>query len=109
MWPAPMPPAGSPTARSLLRALGWTPGLALHVDVVHAAVLMTPTPVGAHVVGTREELPLPASAERRIAAYRRTGAARPALRRRAATKSRRTVTSAAATSAQCTHPRPVGL
>ncbi|MFI6781651.1 hypothetical protein [Micromonospora sp. NPDC050276] len=54
--------AGRVTARPLLRALGWTPGLALHVDVVHAAVLITPTPAGAHVVGTREELPLPAAA-----------------------------------------------
>ncbi|MET8253486.1 hypothetical protein [Micromonospora sp. NPDC005197] len=42
---------GRVTARPLLRALGWTSGLALHVDVVHAAVLITPTPDGAHVVG----------------------------------------------------------
>ncbi|MET8312257.1 hypothetical protein [Micromonospora sp. NPDC005173] len=54
--------AGRVTARPLLRALGWTPGLALHVDVVHAAVLITPAPDGAHVVGTRQELPLPAAA-----------------------------------------------
>ncbi|MEV4764759.1 hypothetical protein AB0J89_19265 [Micromonospora chokoriensis] len=54
--------AGRVTARPLLRALGWTPGLALHVDVLYAAVLITPTPAGAHTVGTREELPLPAAA-----------------------------------------------
>lgn len=54
--------AGRVTARPLLRTLGWTPGLALHIDVVHAAVLITPAPDGAHVVGPREELPLPAAA-----------------------------------------------
>ncbi|MFJ8578411.1 hypothetical protein [Micromonospora sp. NPDC093277] len=52
--------AGRVTARPLLRALGWKPGLALHIDVVYATVLIAPAPNGAHVVGTREELPLPA-------------------------------------------------
>ncbi|SCF23138.1 hypothetical protein GA0070618_4259 [Micromonospora echinospora] len=54
--------AGRVTARALLRALGWTPGLTLHVDVVTGAILITPAVDGAHVVGTREELPLPAAA-----------------------------------------------
>ncbi|SBT46927.1 hypothetical protein GA0070621_2755 [Micromonospora narathiwatensis] len=54
--------AGRVTARPLLRALGWMPGLALRVDVVHAAVLITPAANGGHVVGSREELPLPAAA-----------------------------------------------
>ncbi|MFV2104720.1 hypothetical protein [Micromonospora sp. LOL_024] len=56
--------AGRVTARLLLRALGWTPGLTLHVDVVtgDSAVVITPAADGAHVVGTREELPLPAAA-----------------------------------------------
>ncbi|MFI2714259.1 hypothetical protein ACH495_29485 [Micromonospora sp. NPDC018662] len=54
--------AGRVTARALLRALGWTPGLALHVDVVTGAILITPAAHGAHVVGTREELPLSAAA-----------------------------------------------
>ncbi|MEU8258119.1 hypothetical protein AB0C06_28085 [Micromonospora inaquosa] len=46
-------PDGRVTACPLLRALGWIPGLALHVDVVHAAVLITSAPGGAHIVGTR--------------------------------------------------------
>ncbi|MEU7613876.1 hypothetical protein [Micromonospora sp. NPDC049204] len=54
--------AGRVTARALLRALGWTPGLTLHVDVLTDAILITPAAEGAHAVGTREELPLPASA-----------------------------------------------
>lgn len=54
--------AGRVTARALLRALGWTPGLTLHVDVVTGAILITPAAEGAHAVGTREELPLPAAA-----------------------------------------------
>ncbi|MBW4702055.1 MULTISPECIES: hypothetical protein [unclassified Micromonospora] len=54
--------AGRVTARPLLRALGWTPGLALRVDVVHAALLIAPAVDGEHVVGAREELPLPAAA-----------------------------------------------
>ncbi|MGC4834844.1 hypothetical protein ACLQ3D_10115 [Micromonospora vinacea] len=54
--------AGRVTARALLRALGWTPGLTLHVDVVTDAILITPAAEGAHAVGTREELPLPAAA-----------------------------------------------
>ncbi|WP_431932125.1 hypothetical protein [Micromonospora sp. RP3T] len=54
--------AGRVTARALLRALGWTPGLALHVDVVTGVILITPAADGAHVVGAREELPLPAAA-----------------------------------------------
>ncbi|MGC4755565.1 hypothetical protein [Micromonospora trifolii] len=54
--------AGRVTARALLRALGWTPGLTLHVDVVTGAILITPAADGAHIVGTREELPLPAAA-----------------------------------------------
>lgn len=54
--------AGRVTARALLRALGWTPGLTLHVDVVTGAILITPAADGAHVVGIREELPLPAAA-----------------------------------------------
>ncbi|MGC4864767.1 hypothetical protein ACLQ3B_04935 [Micromonospora sp. DT53] len=54
--------AGRVTARALLRALGWAPGLTLHVDVVTGAILITPAAEGAHVVGTREELPLPAAA-----------------------------------------------
>ncbi|MGY3520238.1 hypothetical protein ACVMYR_28425 [Micromonospora sp. PTRAS2] len=54
--------AGRVTARALLRALGWAPGLALHVDVVTGAILITPAADGAHVVGTREELPMPAAA-----------------------------------------------
>ncbi|MCG5446179.1 hypothetical protein NIE79_004747 [Micromonospora sp. NIE79] len=58
-WAAPTPPAGSPLA--LLRALGWTPGLTLHADVVTGAILITPAADGAHFVGTREELPLPAA------------------------------------------------
>ncbi|MDG4795570.1 hypothetical protein [Micromonospora sp. WMMD1082] len=56
--------AGRITARPLLRALGWTPGLTLHVDVVNGAVLIIPAPDGTHGVGTREELPLPAAARR---------------------------------------------
>ncbi|MFG1676148.1 hypothetical protein [Micromonospora sp. NPDC049282] len=54
--------AGRVTVRPLLRALGWAPGLTLHVDVVTGAILITPAADGAHVVGTREELPLPAAA-----------------------------------------------
>ncbi|MGJ3224836.1 hypothetical protein ACQEUV_05605 [Micromonospora aurantiaca (nom. illeg.)] len=54
--------AGRVTARALLRALGWTPGLALHADAVTGAILITPAADGAHVVGTREELPLPTAA-----------------------------------------------
>ncbi|WP_327041351.1 hypothetical protein OG400_29760 [Micromonospora ureilytica] len=54
--------AGRVTARALLRKLGWTPGLTLHVDVVTGAILITPAAEGAHAVGTREELPLPAAA-----------------------------------------------
>ncbi|MBM0275148.1 hypothetical protein [Micromonospora tarensis] len=54
--------AGRVTARALLRALGWAPGLTLHVDVVTSAILITLAAEGAHVVGTREELPLPAAA-----------------------------------------------
>ncbi|WP_444948117.1 hypothetical protein [Micromonospora ureilytica] len=54
--------AGRVTARALLRALGWTPAFTLHVDVVTGAILITPAAEGAHVVGTREELPLPAAA-----------------------------------------------
>ncbi|WP_405098225.1 hypothetical protein [Micromonospora sp. NBC_01412] len=46
---------GRVTARALLRALGWTPGLALHVDVVTGAILITPAADGAYVVGSREE------------------------------------------------------
>ncbi|WP_328848536.1 hypothetical protein [Micromonospora zamorensis] len=53
--------AGRVTARALLRALGWTPGLTLHVDAVTGAILITPAADGAHVVGTCEELPLPAA------------------------------------------------
>ncbi|MEU7928454.1 hypothetical protein [Micromonospora sp. NPDC049801] len=56
--------AGRVTTRPLLRALGWTSGLALHIDVTYATVLITPAPDGAHVVGTRAELPLPAAARR---------------------------------------------
>jgi len=48
--------------RPLLRAMGWTPGLALRVDVVHGAVPINPAADGEHVVGAREELPLPAAA-----------------------------------------------
>ncbi|MFI7523312.1 hypothetical protein [Micromonospora globbae] len=54
--------AGRVTARPLPRALGWAPGLALRVDVAYAAVLITPAVDGEHVVGAREELPLPAAA-----------------------------------------------
>ncbi|WP_174534869.1 hypothetical protein [Micromonospora chalcea] len=54
--------AGRVTARALLRAVGWTPGLTLHVDVVTGAILITPAVDGAHAVDTREELPLPAAA-----------------------------------------------
>ncbi|OKI48884.1 hypothetical protein A6A27_36310 [Micromonospora sp. CB01531] len=54
--------AGRVTARPLLRALGWAPGLALRVDVVRAAVLITPALDGEHLVGARKELPLPAAA-----------------------------------------------
>ncbi|WP_157744390.1 hypothetical protein [Micromonospora viridifaciens] len=54
--------AGRVTARPLLRALGWMPGLALRIDVAHAAVLITPAADGKHLVGAREELPLPAAA-----------------------------------------------
>ncbi|MCZ7373259.1 hypothetical protein [Micromonospora sp. WMMC250] len=61
MWPVRMPLGGSPLARCCALWAG-LPCLALHVDVVHAAILITPTPAGAHVVGTREELPLPAAA-----------------------------------------------
>ncbi|MET8042446.1 hypothetical protein ABZ388_15565 [Micromonospora parva] len=54
--------AGRVTARALLRALDWIPGLTLHVDVVTGAILITPAVDGAHVVGARKELPLPAAA-----------------------------------------------
>ncbi|MEH1058406.1 hypothetical protein V6U89_24750 [Micromonospora sp. CPCC 206171] len=54
--------AGRVTARALLRALEWTPGTALRVDISHGAVLVTPAAAGAHVVGARGELPLPAAA-----------------------------------------------
>ncbi|MEV7990174.1 hypothetical protein [Micromonospora sp. NPDC085948] len=54
--------AGRVTARALLRALSWTPGLALYVEVMSGAILITPAADGAYVVGARGELPLPAAA-----------------------------------------------
>ncbi|MFC6023815.1 hypothetical protein ACFP2T_47645 [Plantactinospora solaniradicis] len=54
--------AGRVTARGLVRALRWPPGHRLRVDVTDGTVLITSAPDGIHVVGTREELPLPAAA-----------------------------------------------
>lgn len=53
---------GRVTAGALLRALRWPPGQCLTVDVADGAVLITSAPDGAHVVGTRKEIPLPAAA-----------------------------------------------
>ncbi|MBE1491012.1 hypothetical protein [Plantactinospora soyae] len=54
--------AGRVTARGLVRALRWPPGHRLRVDVTDSTVLITSAPDGIHMVGTREELPLPAAA-----------------------------------------------
>jgi hypothetical protein len=48
--------------RRLLRALGWTPGQRLALDVVHGLIVMQPTPTGPHVLDSRGALRLPTAA-----------------------------------------------
>ncbi|MCW3842863.1 hypothetical protein ONA70_22450 [Micromonospora yasonensis] len=53
---------GRVAARALLRALRWPAGHRLHIDVTDGLLLITAAPDGAHPVGTRGALPLPAAA-----------------------------------------------
>ncbi|ROO60449.1 hypothetical protein EDC02_2329 [Micromonospora sp. Llam0] len=76
--PAPRPPATGPseeiligtarpdhpgrvTERGLLRALRWDPGHPIDIHPHDGMLVIASTPAGQHAVGSRGELPLPAS------------------------------------------------
>lgn len=62
LWMAFPARCGRVTAQHLLRALNWFPEQRLDIQSHQAMVIVTPSEDGRHQVGSRGELPLPASA-----------------------------------------------
>jgi hypothetical protein len=56
--------SGRLSARILLRALAWTPGHRLEIDVCDAAIVVRSSDAGRHTVDRRGDLALPAAARR---------------------------------------------
>jgi hypothetical protein len=54
--------SGRISTRGLLAEIGWPPGHRVRVTVVDGAVPIDPTPTGAHRVGSRGDLAVPAPA-----------------------------------------------
>lgn len=54
--------SGRVSARALLRRMRWTAGHTVDIDAVDGVLLVTSSPGGAHVVGSRGDLALPAAA-----------------------------------------------
>jgi len=52
--------SGRVSACTLIHAIGWRSGTAIDIDVVDSALLVSAAPSGAHRLGSRGEVPLPA-------------------------------------------------